>query len=119
VVDPITRKTMQTDFDRGHVAGYAQRIVDETRESRPIRLIYVVVHVSYDYYRFQENLGAAAAIKDARRIAKEQVSSLKMNLPVIESEDESRKQDNAEGQHIWIEKIRRPPNKEKEKQCPE
>jgi hypothetical protein len=76
--------------------------------------IYVVVNVSYDYYRFQENVGAALDIETARNIAKafrdkpkqigKSLHYFNRNLEIVEDHDESWGQfRDRERNHIFIE----------------
>lgn len=77
--------------------------------------IFVIVEVTYDYYRFQENRGAATDIETARAIAAEQAVIRGYRdeaLPVIEESVESSGCDYSERAHIWIE--RWPQNAESE-----
>ena len=68
--------------------------------------IYVIVRVTYDYFRYQDNEGASADLDEARKIARAAaVRCARDDDPwrVIESEEESRSLDDAETAHIWIE----------------
>jgi hypothetical protein len=68
--------------------------------------IFVIVHVSYDYFRFQDNLGAAADFETAKAIAERESverGSRGDALPIIEIADESFAMDSPETRHIWIE----------------
>jgi hypothetical protein len=68
--------------------------------------IFVIVEVTYDHYRFQENRGAATDIETARAIAaRESVERGWRDdvLPILESADQSRDLDYQETPHIWIE----------------
>ena len=68
--------------------------------------IFVIVEVTYDYYRFQENRGAATDIETARDIAAREAEKLKRGgepLPILESAGESGNMDSPETCHIWIE----------------
>lgn len=72
--------------------------------------IFVVVLVSYDYHRFQENLGAATSLSQAREIAAENSNHpVRGKLPIIEDPDESIALGEDETIHIWIERF---PNRE-------
>jgi len=66
-------------------------------------MIYVVVDVSYDYYRFQDNVFATTDIEQARRFAADYSKGVGINMPVIESEDISKSLTNSEARHVWIE----------------
>lgn len=65
------------------------------------RFSFVLVHVTYDYHRFQNNIGAATGIREARKLAKE----INPNLTVIESEKESDALDANEVEHLFIQKL--------------
>lgn len=65
--------------------------------------IYVIVYVSYDHYRFQENMGATTEMEDARSIAKKALVE-QGEMPIIECGIESLECDSTERRHIWIEK---------------
>lgn len=61
--------------------------------------IYVIVDVTYDWYRFQDNLGATPNLKRARKIAAEAAKG----RPVVEDVRESQNMDEPETKHILIE----------------
>lgn len=66
-------------------------------------MIYVIVKVSYDHYRFQENLDATCQRNEAKRIAK--LESDIREVVVREYLPESPEQmalDRDETPHIWI-----------------
>jgi hypothetical protein len=75
--------------------------------------IYVVVFVSYDYYRFQENVGATLDIESARKIAEDLRESPRhignseyypyRDLQVIEDPALSFGQSSDERNHFFIE----------------
>lgn len=72
--------------------------------------VYVVVSVSYDYYRFQENFYASTDIEQARAYAgelseKQTYSFGEHNIPIIEDEEKSYSLDEQETRHVWIEKL--------------
>lgn len=67
--------------------------------------IYVIVLVTYDYYRFQENLGASTSLKKARAMANNQAKE-RDGIPVIEDAEKSQAMRHNEEHHIWIEKHR-------------
>jgi len=71
------------------------------------QLIFVVVFVNYDWYRFQENIGAATDIEVARKLANDYVEGYVdlTDLPVIEGDLESSNLDDSETPHIWIQKM--------------
>ena len=65
---------------------------------------YVLVHVTYDYYRFQHNLGCALTIGDARKLAAK--ASAKLGIPVVEDIKLSPPMENDGGRaHIFIERL--------------
>ena len=67
--------------------------------------IYVIVDVSYDYYRFQENVGAATDLNEARRAAEAYVKNTwPHNLPIVEDAQQSKSMDDSEAGHVWIER---------------
>ena len=72
--------------------------------------IYILVEVSYDHYRFQENLMASSSKKDLLDFAKSEYPNLDVydyiyqNDPIID--DLSYR----EVHHLWIEKFPKPPN---------
>lgn len=72
--------------------------------------IFVIVKVSYDYYRFQENLGATASLEEARLIASTNASrpNSKHSLRVVECRLESEEMDTPEICHILIEQWPKP-----------
>jgi hypothetical protein len=68
--------------------------------------IFVVVYVSYSYYRYQENVGAASDFESAKVIAQRESvdkGSRTHALPIVESYEESAALDSLETGHIWIE----------------
>lgn len=65
--------------------------------------IFVIVKVTYDYYRFQDNLGAATDIDDARRLAAEFAN--KLGVMVIEDKQQSEDMLKSEVHHILIEEF--------------
>jgi hypothetical protein len=67
--------------------------------------VFVVVMVSYDYYRFQDNLGATTDLDAARAIAARESESRGYDgpLPIIEDAVQSSNMDSPETRHIWIE----------------
>ncbi len=70
--------------------------------------IYVIVYVSYDYYRFQENLFATTDLEAAREFAKDQAVRIANQqheslLPLTEDKAESENFDTTERRHIYIE----------------
>lgn len=67
--------------------------------------IFVVVLVNYDYYRFQDNLGASTSIEKAREIAAQKAKEYGYDgdLPVIEDAEKSSDMDSSETGHVWIE----------------
>lgn len=69
--------------------------------------LFVIVHVTYDYYRYQFNIGASTDIDTARKIAinykKEKEYDGEPPLPIIEDKDKSSDMDSPETNHIWIE----------------
>ena len=71
----------------------------------PCSAIFVIVLVSYDYYRFQDNLGATASLETAREIAAREAKErgYVFDLPVIEDAGKSQDMDSPETRHIWIE----------------
>ena len=68
-----------------------------------MRAIYVVVDVSYDYYRFQQNLGAFTGFDAANKFAEQRAALSK--LTVLYTDAESKAMDHSEASHIWIEKF--------------
>jgi len=65
--------------------------------------IYILVEVCYDYYRFQDNVGADT--DKARLISN--YNNLN-NFEIVEYEADSKEQkgfDDAEKRHLWIEKF--------------
>lgn len=64
--------------------------------------IYVIVHVTYDHHRFQENYGASQHPALATHIAKEVQRVKERQLPIIRNSAVSWAQDKAEKEHIWI-----------------
>ena len=95
--------TPETDLeDDLYLECASPRIVKESTGA-----IFVIVHVSYDYYyRVQDNLGAATDFETAKAIAaRESVErgSPSDALPIIEIAEESFDMDFPETRHIWIE----------------
>lgn len=82
---------------------------------RPIRagkaMIYVVVLVTYDYYRFQENLGASMSPSKARNLCrafkqgKTHLYGGNPEMVVVESMEESDAFNDPETPHLWIQKF--------------
>jgi hypothetical protein len=76
-------------------------------------VIYIIVHVTFDYDRFQENLGATTDLREAQRLA--QQASLKHNYgdgpaPILDypAGDADHIEDSngpASRPHIWIERF--------------
>lgn len=62
--------------------------------------IFVVVLVTYDYYRFQTNLAATRSFEQALQIANRSTHG---EFPVIWCAQESASMDDREKSHIWIE----------------
>jgi len=65
--------------------------------------IFVIVDVTYDYFRFQENLNATTSLKEARKMAK--AAAAERDCPVAETTEASDGWDKPEVRHIWIEKF--------------
>lgn len=67
--------------------------------------IFVVVLVTYDYYRFQTNLAATRSFDQALQIAKAEAGkrSAHGEFTVTWSAEESANMDDQEKRHIWIE----------------
>jgi hypothetical protein len=68
--------------------------------------IFVIVHVFYGCYRFQDNLGAATDFETAKAFAEQESTergSRGEPLPIMESPAESFAMDSSEIRHIWIE----------------
>lgn len=68
---------------------------------------YVIVLVTYDYYRFQENLAVTTQLDHAMAIAKSEVEKRKRTglLPIIQHAEISSNMDMEEDQHIWIQEL--------------
>lgn len=65
---------------------------------------YVIIDVTYDYHRFQENLGVAHTLEDAWLLAyKFAVEENRGGLPIIDSKAQSLACDKPERHHIYIE----------------
>lgn len=65
--------------------------------------IFVVVDVTYDYYRFQANVGATTDLEQARKIAAHYAQ--RDSLPIIEDGEVSKSMDDPESPHLWIERF--------------
>ena len=61
--------------------------------------IYVIINVSYDYYRFQNNVGVARTYEEAMAV----VSSLDLKLKITSSLKESNALRENEEEHYYIE----------------
>jgi hypothetical protein len=68
-------------------------------------MIYVIVNVSYDYHRFQDNIGAATSLESARKIAQDYASQ-EGNIPIVEDAKASLNMGGFETRHIWIQKFK-------------
>lgn len=76
------------------------------QSTNPSAAIFVVVYVSYSYYRYHENVGAAVDFESAKAIAQRESvekGSRGHALPIVESYTESAALDSLETGHIWIE----------------
>lgn len=72
--------------------------------------IYILVEVSYDHYRFQENLMASSNKKDLLDFAKSKHPTLPVYDYVYESDPIVETLWNVQSHHLWIEKFPKPPN---------
>jgi len=70
-------------------------------------MIYVIVSVTYDYYRFQENIGATTDFSEAKRIAEEYAKKAEIG-DVITDAEHSRNMGEKEARHVWIEEFHPP-----------
>ena len=79
--------------------------MNSDNEQLPPAAIFVIVLVSYDFYRFQYNLGATASLETAREIAAMESGKGEYggDLPIIEDAVQSQAMDAPETSHIWIE----------------
>ena len=66
--------------------------------------IFIVVLVTYDYYRFQDNLYANTNKKDCIKWAKEMIYN-NTSLPVILTKKTSELKDDPEITHLWIQEL--------------
>ena len=67
--------------------------------------IFIVVLVSYDWYRFQQNLYANNNQKDCIEWAKNYNKKENENLPIIRISKMSDNLDNRETGHLWIQEL--------------
>jgi len=63
--------------------------------------IFIVVLVTYDWHRFQENLYASTDYKDCLKW----IDNYKLKLPIIEEEEDSFDMRDFEIRHLWIQKF--------------
>lgn len=72
-------------------------------------MIYVIVDVTYDYYRFQDNLAATTSLKKAIELAEKFAGDLSVErrvfIPVVEDAEKSKAMRHDEVQHIWIQRF--------------
>lgn len=66
--------------------------------------VFVVVHVTYDHYRFQENISASTRFATAMRAARALCAAHSPTnpLPLVVTENASDGFDVAEVEHVWI-----------------
>jgi hypothetical protein len=70
-----------------------------SEHTRSTKRIYVVVAVSYDYYRFQDNLVATTSKQTAEKIAAKKANG----RPIARTVTQSKAYDDGETPHIYIE----------------
>ena len=89
----------------------AYDILEALRPQQTFELdtIYIIVDVSYDWYRFQSNLGVATCEKAAIKLARGLRSG--NNEPVVMYKELSEELDRSETKHIWIQKLQLEPQK--------
>ncbi len=70
-----------------------------------MKTLYVIVHVSYDHYRFQDNIGATDSLAKARKFARKCVKAMPpyLETPIAEGEVASMVLDDSETPRILIE----------------
>lgn len=66
--------------------------------------IYIVVHVTYDYYRFEDNVGVADSWLKAKDFCNEEYPNLQIYEYII-GDDEYRYLRDIEQEHLWLQKF--------------
>jgi hypothetical protein len=71
-------------------------------------MIYILVHVTYDWHRFQENIAASRDLLGMTRAIEKFQKNNKGNyiFPIARTQKESQAFDSKEVCHLWIEKFK-------------
>lgn len=68
--------------------------------------VFVIIHVTYDWHRFQNNRAAALTLKSAQDLAEQYRAKLHQrdhDMPIVAMSEESAAFDLPETEHIYIE----------------